>query len=99
VRGDLTGLPGISEKRMFGGLAFMLNGNMLCGVHSGGGMFRVGKANEAVALAIEGVAPMGLTGRRMGGFVDTGDEVLADDARRAQLMALTLSFARSLPPK
>ena len=47
LRGDLADLPGISEKRMFGGLAFMLDGNMLCGVHKDGAMFRVGKAHEA----------------------------------------------------
>ena len=46
LRGDLADLPGIAEKKMFGGMAFMLNGNMLCGVHQAGGMFRVGKANE-----------------------------------------------------
>ncbi len=99
LRGDLADLPGIVEKRMFGGLAFMLDGNMLCGVHKGGGMFRVGKAGEAAALAVPGARPMDFTGRRMGGFVDVSDEALADEACRGRLMTLALGFVRSLPPK
>jgi TfoX/Sxy family transcriptional regulator of competence genes len=99
LRGDLADLPGITEKRMFGGLVFMLDGNMLCGVHPGGGMFRVGKQNEAAALAVPGAAPMAFTGRRMGGFIDVSDETLADEDRRARLMDLALAFVRALPPK
>ena len=49
LRGDVAELGAIAEKKMFGGLCFMLNGNMLCGVHKGGAMFRVGKDNAAEA--------------------------------------------------
>ena len=49
-----TDKPGIAEKRMFGGLVFMLDGHMLCGVMRDGGMFRVGKSREAAAMAIDG---------------------------------------------
>lgn len=99
LRGDLAGEDGITERKMFGGMAFMLNGNMLCGVHKGGGMFRVGKDNHAAALRIEGVREMTFTGRPMGGMVDVGDAALADDTRRAQLMALAREFVDALPPK
>ena len=99
LRGDLEGAPGLAEKRMFGGLAFLLDGNMLCGVHSGGAMVRVGKDSMAEALAIDGVGPMTFTGRPMGGFVDVSDEAVADDARRARLMALARAFVQSLPAK
>jgi TfoX/Sxy family transcriptional regulator of competence genes len=99
LRGDLADLPGITEKKMFGGIAFMMNGNMLCGVHSGGAMFRVGKEREAEALAIDGARPMDFTGRRMGGFVDVGDEALADDARRGAWMRLAQAYAGELPAK
>ncbi|UWQ09148.1 TfoX/Sxy family protein [Aliiroseovarius crassostreae] len=51
---DLIGLPDISEKKMFGGVAFLLAGNMLCGVHKNGAMYRVGKDNEGLALALDG---------------------------------------------
>ncbi len=99
LRDDLADLDGIVEKTMFGGLCFMLNGNMLCGVHRGGAMFRVGKDNEAQALAIDGVVPMAFTGRRMGGLVDMAEEAFIDDRRRADCMALALAFVGSLSAK
>lgn len=99
MRGDLAGEEGITEKKMFGGLAFLLNGHMVCGVHKDGAMFRVGKAREAEAREIPGTGPMMFTGRPMGGMVDADEDLMADDARRGQLMALALSHARSLPPK
>lgn len=99
MREDLGPLPGLSEKRMFGGLCFLLDGHMVCGVHSGGAMYRVGKAAEAEALGIEGAGPMMFTGRPMGGMVDIEAEAMGDDARRARWTALALAHARSLPPK
>ena len=99
LRTDLADEPGIAEKRMFGGLAFLREGHMVCGVHKGGAMFRVGKPAEAEALALDGVAPMAFTGRKMGGMVEATDEAMADDATRARLLALALAHARGLPPK
>lgn len=98
MRDDLAGEP-VTERKMFGGLAFLLNGHMVCGIHKGGAMFRVGKPNEAAALAVPGASPMMFTGRPMTGMVDCSDEACADDARRARLMALALGFTRALPPK
>lgn len=99
MRETLAEEPGISEKKMFGGLCFLKDGNMVCGVHQGGGMARVGKPREAEALALPGIAPLSFTGRPMGGMVDVAEEVIADDARRAEIIALALAHARSLPPK
>jgi TfoX/Sxy family transcriptional regulator of competence genes len=99
MRDDLADEPGITERKMFGGLAFLRDGNMVCGVHAGGGMFRVGKLREAQALDIDGAGPMTFTGRTMGGMVDVTDDCLADDTRRRALMALALEHARALPPK
>lgn len=99
LRDDLAAMDGIEEKKMFGGIAFMLNGNMLCGVHKGGGMFRVGKDNEASALTIDGAVEMAFTGRKMGGMIDVGDAGMVDDTARAALMALALGFVGGLPAK
>ena len=99
LRDDLAGASGITEKKMFGGLCFMLNGNMVCGVHDKGAMFRVGKQREAEARAIKGAGPMNFTGRPMGGMIDVTEEAFADDARRGQWLALSLTNARSLPAK
>jgi len=99
LRNDLADMGNVEEKRMFGGLCFMLDGHMVCGVHKGGGMFRVGKERHAEALAVPGAAPMAFTGRPMGGLVDVSDDAMADDGRRGQLMALALENVRSLPPR
>lgn len=97
-----AGLP-IREKAMFGGLGFMLDGNMLCGVMSpkmgGGAMFRVGREREAEALAVDGAEPFRGTGRPMGGFVTVPTEVIEDSARLDRLLGLALAYTSSLPPK
>ena len=98
LRDDLADRE-ITEKKMFGGLCIMLHGNMLCGVHKGGGMFRVGKPNMAAALAVPGAGPMTFTGRPMGGMAECTLEALADDDTRGRLLALALSFSATLPPK
>jgi hypothetical protein len=99
MREALENEPGYSEKKMFGGLCFLVYGKMVSGVHSGGGMFRVGKANEAEARAIPGTGPMLFTGKPMGGMIEASDELMADDDRQAALMAIALTHAKSLPPK
>jgi hypothetical protein len=98
LREALTGLP-VTEKKMMGGLSFLLNGHMLCGVHKNGALFRVGKPNYQTALTIPGAGPMTFTGRPMSGFVDVTDETCADDTRRGQLLALALGFVQTLPAK
>lgn len=99
LRDDLVDTPGISEKKMFGGICFMLNGNMLCGVHKGGGMMRVGKALEEEALAIDGASKMAFTKRPMPGFVDIDEDLIADDTRRQQILALAMAYVGDMPAK
>ncbi|MBV1867337.1 MAG: TfoX/Sxy family protein [Marinosulfonomonas sp.] len=99
LRDDLLDVDGVREKLMFGGLCFMLNGHMLCGVNAKGMMFRVGKSREAAARAIEGAGPMQFTGRPMGGMIDVTEQAFVDDERRAKWLALAIENARSLPAK
>ena len=99
MRSDLAHLDGITEKKMFGGLCFLLNGNMVCGVHKDGGMFRVGKSREAEARSIEGAAALSFTGRPMGGMIEADDDAIADDEKRAKWLALAIENAQSLPAK
>ena len=93
----------VREKQMFGGLGFLLDGNMVCGVMSrkmgGGAMFRVGKEREAEALAVDGAERFAGTGRPMGGFVTVPTEVIEDDERLDRLLGMALAYASSLPPK
>jgi TfoX/Sxy family transcriptional regulator of competence genes len=99
LRRDLAADGSVEERKMFGGLCFMLDGHMLCGVHAGGGLFRVGKSRANRALAIQGASEMALTGRKMGGVVDVLPEVLADPERRGRLMAMARANVASLPPR
>ena len=98
-RDDLIDAGRVEDKNMFGGLCFMLDGHMLCGVHKGGAMFRVGKERHAEALAMDGVSEMAFTGRKMGGMVDVSEAVMADDTTRGRLVALAMENVRSLPPR
>lgn len=83
---------------MFGGLCWLLNGNMLCGVEVGRFMFRVGKALEAEALSRPGAETVVFSGRKMGGIVWVdGDTAL--EAGLGGWIDLAAKFAGSLPPK
>jgi hypothetical protein len=99
LRQDLVGLKGVTPKRMFGGLCFLLNGNMLCGVHKDGGMARVGKDHEAAALELDGVDPLSFTGRKMGGLVELTEAALRDDEVRGAVLELAKDFVGSMPAK
>lgn len=99
LRDLLADVEGITERKMFGGLCFMQNGNMLCGVHKDGGMFRVGKANEAAALEVNGVDPLSFTGRKMGGMVDISSDTLGDETALNELLKLADSFVGKMPAK
>lgn len=92
--------PNIAEKKMFGGVAFMLNGNMLCGyTNKGKLMVRVGKELEAEARQIPGAQDMDFTGKKMGGMLFVDEKAIADLAALNQWIALATQFVGSLPPK
>lgn len=99
LRDDLEHEESVTEKKMFGGLAFLQNGHMVCGTYRDRGMFRVGKEREEKALLIDGAFEMGFTGRRMGGMIEVEGEALADDQRRRRWLQLALAFVKELPPK
>ena len=98
LREDLAGAA-ITEKKMFGGLCFLLNGNMVSGTMKTSALFRVGKTNDPAALAIPGAYSMVQRGQAMAGFVELATEDCADDSRRAALSKIALDYARTLPPK
>ena len=99
LRDALSGIPGMSEKRMFDGPCRLMNGNVLCGVHKDGAMFRVGKDREAAALAIPGAREMTFTGRRMGGMIEIADAALADAEAIAEWLKLAREFVEPMPSK
>jgi TfoX/Sxy family transcriptional regulator of competence genes len=98
VRAGLAAVGAISEIKMFGGIAFMLSGNMVAAVSSRGLLLRVGKDRAAEALARPGARPMEMRGRRMQGYVRVDPQALTDGALAAWL-AEASAFVRNLPPK
>ena len=99
IRQALAVREGLTEKKMFGGIAFMLRGNMSCGVVSGDLMVRVGPERYEEALARPHARPMDFTGRPMKGLVYVGPEGLRSDADLNDWVRLAEEFAGSLPPK
>jgi hypothetical protein len=96
---NLATVHGLTQKGMFGGWAWLVNGNLLCGARSDGMLVRLGKENEAWALEIPGVVPMVMRERPMRGWVRAATAVYAKDALRQRLVEAALEFNRSLPKK
>jgi len=99
IRRALAVREGLSEKKMFGGIAFMLNGNMCAGVVSDQLMVRVGPERHEEALARPHARPMDFTGRPMKGMVYVGPEGYRSDADLAAWVSQGAQFAATLPPK
>jgi len=91
--------PSLSERKMFGGIAFMLSGNMFCGVTRDDLMVRVGPDRFDEALSSPGARLMDFTGRPSKGMVFVGPEGYATDEQLRGWVEQTLDYARSLPAK
>ena len=90
---------GVVERRMFGGLCFMVDGNMCCGVMDDRLMVRVGPDAYDDALDQPYTGLVNFTGRPMKGSVLVAPEGLATDADLAAWLARGLAFVATLPPK
>ena len=99
VRALLAPFPGVSERRMFGGLAFLLQGNMCCGVVGGELMVRVGRESYAAALGEPHVREMDFTGRPLQGFIYVAAEGLTSDGDLRAWVERGARYAESLPAK
>lgn len=84
---------------MFGGLAFMLDGNMACGIHGSELIVRVGRDNFEDALSQPHTRPFDMTGRLMRGFVFVSEQGIAPDSELAAWTDRGIAYAASLPPK
>lgn len=99
ARGLLAGRSGVREQKMFGGLCFMLGGNMAFGVLGSELVVRVGKENLEEALFLPHSRPFDMTGRPMRGFVYVAAEGLATDEGLADWAGRGIAYALALPPK
>ena len=99
VNDNLAMVPNLTQKAMFGGWAWLVNGNLLCGARVGSMLVRLGKDRDAWALKVPGIVPMVMRGRQMNGWVRAAPEVYSDDAMRQKLLDAALDFNRPLPKK
>ena len=91
---------GLVEKKMFGGIGFMLKGNMAVGTTAKGELLvRIDPAKQAEALALPGAFQLHMGARAMTGFIAVEPSGTPDDAALTRWIAYALSFAKTLPPK
>jgi TfoX/Sxy family transcriptional regulator of competence genes len=98
VRAALAGTRAFHEVRMFGGIGFMLNGNMVAAASRRGLLLRVGKDRQNEVLARPGARPMEMRGRVMEGYVYVDSPALADGDIEAWLRP-AIAFVQTLPAK
>ena len=99
VRAHVAHREGYSERKMFGGLCFMLYGNMFAGVVRDDLMLRVGKDAFDDTLKRPATKPMDFTGRPMVGMVFVEPPGIASDEALKGWLADALSFVETIPPK
>ena len=98
IRDRMTAVAGVSEKKMFGGLAFLTSGNMTVGVHGDDLIARIDPKTTDAALAEPGVRPFDMTGRPMRGWILVTSDGLSDDDLE-RWIDQARSYVATLPPK
>ena len=98
VRSCLQQVAGVSEKKMFGGLAFMTGGHLTVGGYGAGLIARIGAQDMDAAAAGPGVRPFDMTGRPMRGIVVIASAVL-DGTALDRWIGQARSYVAGLPPK
>ncbi|MBI3158837.1 MAG: TfoX/Sxy family protein [Chloroflexi bacterium] len=99
IRLEIGPLPGLTEKKMFGGLAFLLNGNMACGVHGDEIILRIDPEQTDAVLKTPHTRVFDLTGRPMTGWILVHPGGAKTRAALAKWLRLGVDYASSLPPK
>jgi TfoX/Sxy family transcriptional regulator of competence genes len=99
VRDGLETRVSFREIKMFGGLCFLVNGNMACGITADRLMVRVGKEQYKETLMRPFVRPMTFTGRPMRGIVYVEPQGIETETALHEWLDLALAYALSLPPK
>lgn len=99
VRRHLGGGPGLTEQRMFGGLAFLVDRHMAVAATGGGSLMVRVDPSRAHGLPAEHVRPVEMRGRPMRGWLEVDGEAVASDDALADVVDLGVAFVRTLPPK
>ena len=90
---------GIVERKMFGGVGYLLHGNMVCGVHGENLIARVGPQHNANALKEPGAHPFDMTGRPMTGWVEIDKAAIEEEKSLNKWIQMAVRYCQTLPPK
>lgn len=99
IRTVVADHPGVSEREMFGGIAFLINGNMAVGVSGRELMVRVGKDHHDEAVARAGARTFDMGSRPMRGWVSVSEEGFGTEGDLRAWVLQGVAFAESLPAK
>ncbi|GAA1093096.1 TfoX/Sxy family protein [Tsukamurella spumae] len=99
IRDAIDGEPGVTEKRMFGGLAFLVDGHMAIAANSRGEAMVHLHPDVTDGLIGPHVRATVMRGREMRGWLDLSAEATASDVELAEWVRRTVDYVRSLPPK
>jgi len=99
IRQALAGQRGITEKKMFGGVGFLLNGNICVGIWKQSLIARLGPDDGQAALEEPNVAPFDITGRAMKGWVMVEPDGIETDERLGEWIGRAVEFVETLAPK
>ena len=99
IRAALSDVHELTEKKMFGGISFLLQGHLACGVSANSLMVRIGPGGAAAALTQPAVRPLDMAGRPMKGWVLVEPDGLQSEQDLQGWVEQGVAFARSLPPK
>ena len=99
IRSSLGRRKGLTEKKMFGGIAFLLNGNMCVGVHRSELIVRLAPEDTETALTQPHTRRFDLTGRPMQGWILVAPAGMATDAKLARWVEIATKYAGALPKK
>ena len=99
VRSMLAGVTNMEEKKMFGGVGFLVQGNMACGVHGDDLIVRVGPDRYPEALGQPYTKVFDMTGKPMAGWILVTPSGVISDADLENWVVQGLEFAKTLPGK
>ena len=99
IRDQLSDTPDVTERKMFGGLAFLVRGNMAIAASGQGGVLVRADPARLEELQTRGARMAEMQGRLMPGWLRVDEDAVSDDESLVEWVKVGTSFAGSLPPK
>ncbi len=99
INAILSGNKNITSKKMFGGVGYLLNGNMVCGVHKDDLILRMKPEDADNSLFQNNVKPFDITGRAMKGWIMVELPAIKSESHLTDWINISLSFVKGLPAK